>query len=152
MNDHLKQINLSHKQLAKQLKFPYSTVNLVLKNYYERLTVERSKGSSRKRQPVSAKKEQRILQLFKENLNISTRDVAKKVNMSQCYIQKAKKRAALKSFKAQIGPDRNSVQNRTAKARSRRLYDTMLTKYDCVVMDDETYCKADFKQIPGQEF
>lgn len=28
----------------------------------------------------------------------------------------------------------------------------MLTKFDCVVMDDETYVKADFKQLPGQEF
>ena len=28
----------------------------------------------------------------------------------------------------------------------------MLTKFDCVVQDDETYVKADFKQLPGKEF
>ena len=28
----------------------------------------------------------------------------------------------------------------------------MLTKFDCVVQDDESYVKADFKQLPGQEF
>lgn len=72
--------------------------------------------------------------------------------MSQSYVQKAKRRAGLNSFKAQTAPDRNANQNISAKTRSRRLYDSLLTKFDCVVMDDETYCKADFKQIPGHEF
>lgn len=46
LNKHLKNIKLSHRELAKQLKFPYSTVNSVLKNFYERLTIDRAPGSA----------------------------------------------------------------------------------------------------------
>jgi hypothetical protein len=39
-----------------------------------------------------------------------------------------------------------------AKTRARRLYQNVLTKHGgCILMDDETYVKADFKQIPGQK-
>ena len=48
--------------------------------------------------------------------------------------------------------NRDYKQNTSAKQRSRKLYTNMCTKLDCVVMDDETYVKADFKQLPGQEF
>ena len=49
-----------------------------------------------------------------------------------------------------VTPNRDDKQNTSAKAC--KLYTTMLTKFDCVVQDDETYVKADFKQLPGQEF
>ena len=49
-------------------------------------------------------------------------------------------------------PNRDDKQITSVKARSRKLYTTMLTKFDRVVQDDETYVKADFKQLPGQEF
>ena len=49
-------------------------------------------------------------------------------------------------------PNRDDKQYTSVKARSRKLYTTMLTKFDCVVQNDETYVKADFKQLPGQEF
>lgn len=152
LNEHLKNIKISHRQLAKQLQFPYSTVNSVLNKFYERLTVDREPGSGKNSKPLDVLKEKKVIKLYKTNPKISSRDVAKKVKMSQSYVQKVKKRAGLRSFKAQVGPDRNSQQNISVKTRSRRLYDVMLTKFDCVVMDDETYCKADFKQIAGQEF
>ena len=48
-------------------------------------------------------------------------------------------------------PNRNDKQNSTAKSRARKLYDNLLTKHNgCILMDDETYVKMDFKQIPGQ--
>lgn len=152
LNEHLKNLKMSHRKLAKKLKFPYSTVNSVLKRFYERLSIDREPGCGRKGKPVDGKKEKKVVQLFKSNPKMSSRDMAKKIRMSQSYVQKAKSRAALRSFKAQSGPDRSAAQNISAKKRSRRLYDLMLTKHDCVVIDDETYCKADFKQIPGQEF
>lgn len=60
-----------------------------------------------------------------------------------------KRRAGLRSFKAQAAPDLNVRQNLSAKTRSGKLYDIFLTIFDCVVMEDETYIKTDFKQIPG---
>lgn len=50
-------------------------------------------------------------------------------------------------------PDRNAKQQLIAKLRARKLYDNILTKnVGCIVMDDETYVKSDFKQLPGQSF
>ena len=51
-----------------------------------------------------------------------------------------------------VTTNRDDKQNTSAKAQSRKLYTTMLTKFDCVVEDNETYVEADFKQLPGQEF
>lgn len=48
--------------------------------------------------------------------------------------------------------NRDDKQNKMAWTRSRKLYTTVLTKFDCVVMYNETYVKAQFKQLPEQEF
>lgn len=143
---------LSYRALAMLLKYPQSTVCSVLKKFRERLTVERKPGTGGKQGIRHKKKEARVLQLFNTNPKISSRDVAKKVQMSQSYVQKVKTRAGLRSYKAQAAPDRNAQQNLTAKRRARKLYDNFLTKFKCIVLDDETYIKADFKQIPGQKF
>lgn len=63
-----------------------------------------------------------------------------------------KTRGGLRSSKVQKVANRSEEQQLRAKTRARKLYDNFLTKFSCVVMDDETYCKADFKQLPGQEF
>lgn len=50
-------------------------------------------------------------------------------------------------------PNQNDKQNKTAKTRSRLLYDDVLTKFDgCILIDDETYVKCDFKQLRCQKF
>ena len=72
--------------------------------------------------------------------------------MIKSFVQKAKKRAGLRSFKVQKAPNRNEKQNRTAKTRTRKLYTQMLTKPHCCIMDDETHVKADFRQIPGNQY
>lgn len=152
LRKHTENPHLSYRALAKLLKLPQSSVCLVLKRFRERLTVDRKPGSAGKQGAKDKKKEAHVLRLFTANPKLSSRDVAKKVKMSQSYVQKTKSRAGLKSFKAQAAPNRDAKQNLSAKQRSRKLYDNYLTKFGCVVLDDETYIKADFKQIPGQEF
>lgn len=76
----------------------------------------------------------------------------KNVGKSSSYIQKGKKRAGLEHFKAQVIPNRNAQQNISAKSCSQKFFEELLTKFDCVVMDDETYCKSDFAEIPGHDF
>jgi transposase len=149
---HTEKPDLSYRALSKLLKCPQSTVCSVLKKFRERLTVERKSGSGGKQGVKDKRKEARVLPLFTANPKLSSRDVARKVQMSQSYVQKVKSRAGLKSFKAQAAPNRDARQNLSAKQRARKLYDNFLTKFSCVVMDDETYIKADFQQIPGQEF
>ncbi|XP_055598132.1 uncharacterized protein LOC129747802 [Uranotaenia lowii] len=72
--------------------------------------------------------------------------------VSSTTVYRAKKRAGLSTNTKIVTPNRDYKQNTTAKARSRRLYTTMLTKFECVVVDDETYVKADYEQLPGQKF
>jgi transposase len=152
VHEHLQNPDLSVRKLAKKINLPKSTVSDVLNRFRQGLSVERKPGSG-KNTPVQDKKcDKKVVNYFKKNPSISVRDVAKKVKKSPTYIQQVKKRSGLKSYKAQTVPDRNAKQNAMAKSRSRKLYENILTKFDCVVMDDETYCKADFKQIPGQEF
>lgn len=144
--------DMSHGDIAKSLKIAKSTVTKVLKNFQQRLTLKRKVGSGGNHDSRFVAERKKVIKEFKKKPNISVRDVAKKVKMSPSFVQKVKKSAGLKSFKVGVAPNRNDSQNKSAKSRSRKLYDTMLKEYDCIILDDETYCKADFKQIPGLQF
>src|SRR5215207_9985614 len=152
VSEHLLNPNLSCRKLAKKLKAAKSTVSSVLKRFDERLTTARKPGSGKNRCPVSKTKDKKVIEAFTRNPNPSVREVAKKVKMSASYVQKVKTRSQLKTFKVQIAPNRRDKQNESAKTRSRKLYEQILSKHKCVIMDDETYVLADYKQLPGQEF
>ena len=72
--------------------------------------------------------------------------------MSPSFVQKVRKKAGIRSFRVNAAPHRTDKQHDVAKTRARKLYDNFLHNYNCVIMDDETYVKADFKQIRGREF
>lgn len=144
--------DLSVRDLAKTLDLPKSTVHDVLKSFSERLTVERKPRSDKnigRADPVMDRKVKRILM---NNPNLSIRTVARKIGMSPGFVQKSKQRLGLKSYKVKTVPNRNDKQNLAAKSRARRLYCEYLTKFSCVVMDDETYVLEDFQQLPGLAF
>lgn len=144
--------SFSHNDIAKSLKIAKSTVTSALKKYNETLSIDKKKGSGRKKGFVSQKKSKSVIAALNRNPGLSVRDVAKKVNMSSSYVQKVRRQAGLHSFKVNAAPNRNDKQNKTAKTRARKLYDKVIRNFNCIVMDDETYVKADFKQIPGQQF
>ncbi|XP_065080106.1 uncharacterized protein LOC135702959 [Ochlerotatus camptorhynchus] len=152
LSKHLEFPDLSHRQLGKMLNIHHSTVSRVLKRFQERLTLDHGKGAGSKPGPENKKTEGKVKRMIKANPNVSSRDLAKKIGMSQSYVQNAKKSAGLHTYKVQNFPNRDERQQSTAKTRAWKLYEKMLTKYGCCVMDDETYIKADFKQIPGLEF
>lgn len=142
----------SQNDIARCLKINKSTVQSVLSKFKKDLTVERKQGSGRKSGPVDKNKAKKVVDCFTRNPSLSIRDVAKKVKVSKSYVQKIKNYAGLKTYKAVVRPNRSEKQETSVKSRCRKLYDQFLTKYDCLVMDDETYVKADFNQLPGQEF
>lgn len=115
--------------------------------------MERTPGSGRKRGPVDKKLTKKVLKSCKDNPGLSDNDRAQRYRTSRTNIRNIRLRAGLKSYKAIKQPNRSEKQNLTAKTRARLLYTLVLTKFQgCVVMDDETYVKFDFKQIPGQKF
>jgi transposase len=143
----------SASSIAKLLKLPRSTVIGVLKRYKETLTVNRSKGGGRKPGPVDKNLHQKIIRSIKQNPGLSDGDRAKRYGTSITTVRKTRLRAGYKSYHARKHPNRNDKQSLVAKKRARILYENVLTKFDgCILMDDETYVKTDFKQVPGQKF
>ena len=72
--------------------------------------------------------------------------------MSSTFVHTSKHRQGMKSFKVKTVPNRNDKQNVTTKTRARESYHKYLTKFSCVIMDDETYVLDEFKQLPGMCF
>lgn len=144
--------HLSIRQLAKKLEVPKTTVHRVLKTFYERLTIERKPRNDKNIRRADRNLDRKVREILKRNPNLSIRTVARKIGMSAGFVQKSKLRSGLRSYKVKKVPNRNDAQNLTAKTRARKLYYDYLTKFECVVMDDETYVLEDFKQLPGLAF
>jgi hypothetical protein len=88
---------------------------------------------------------------YKNNPLLSVRDVAKRYGIPKTTVGRIKEKCSLRTYKKYKKPNRDQIQNFKAKSRSRKLYDNFLRKRSCI-MDDETYCKADFQQLPGQSY
>lgn len=143
----------SASRLAKQLKLPRNTVWRVIKRYKETLTTIRKPQANRRSGTVDRKLRGKILKTIKRNPNLSDRDLARKFGAAHSTVRRTRLREGIKSYRASKQPNRTIKQNSVAKIRARKLYDQVLTKFDgCLLMDDETYVKADFGQIPGQTF
>nr|XP_029734097.1 uncharacterized protein LOC115269462 [Aedes albopictus] len=96
LSKHLEFSDLSNRQLGKMLNIHHSTVSRVLKRFQERL--DYGKGAGRKPGPENKKTEGKVKRMIKANPNVSSRDLAKKIGISQSYVQNAKKRAGLHLF------------------------------------------------------
>ena len=90
--------------------------------------------------------------ILQKRPDLSVRTVARKTKMSSTFVHTSKHRQGMKSFKVKTVSNRNDKQNVMAKTRARKLYREYLTKFSCVIMDDETYVLEDFKQLQGMCF
>lgn len=144
---------MSVSEIARKLKMSKSTVYGIIKRYNKTLTVDRAPGSGRKAGPADKDLHRKLVRSIKQNPGLSNVDRAKKFGTTERTVRKTIKRCNLKTYHAIKSPNRTDKQNLTAKRRARLLYDNVLTKFEgCLIMDDETYVKADFKQLPGQKF
>lgn len=148
----LKNPSWSIALISKEAGAAKSTVQGVLQRYKITLSTSKSEGSGRKKGPLDPKHAKRVISTLKRNPELSNRDVAKKLGCSHYYVYKIKKENGLKSYKKMKVPDRTLLKNAVAKSRIRKLYDEHVRNVACIVLDDETYVKLDFKQLPGQEF
>lgn len=145
--------NATYASVAKSLKLPKTTVNRVIKSFMERRTIERKTGSGKKSGPKDAKLAKTIIGHMKRNPNRSLQFWATKFGVSKSYVFKIKKNSGLKSFLIQKAPGRDEKDEKKARKRARKLYDSYLRKNkNCLIVDDETYVHADFRQIPGRSF
>ena len=90
---------------------------------------------------------------LQRNPRLSLGDLAKKYNTSRSNVWYIKAKLGYTSYRVQKVPNRRDKQNENARKRALKLYHEVLVKLKgCVIQDDETYLKCDFRQMPGQEF
>lgn len=143
----------SFSSIAKHLKLHKSLVCRVLKKYVQTLSIKVAPGRGRKTGPADKKIAQKVLKSLKQNPGLSDGDRAKIFGTSSSYIRKLRLKYGYMSYHAIKHPNRSDKQNFEAIKRARKLYVNVLTKSEkCVLMDDETYVKRDFRQLPGKKF
>jgi hypothetical protein len=126
-----------------------STIYRIIKRYETEGIEELKRGSGRKAwvaTPEVVKKVKRQL----VNTNRSVREVGRKVGIHWTTVQKIKERYEIKTNKCPKIPKYTESQRKRVKTNCRKLYRMLGTKV--VVIDDETYCIADPKQIPGPKY
>lgn len=143
----------SISSIAKCLKLARRTVSDVFNRYKESLSIKRKLVSGRKQRIKDKKLAVKIRTSLKANPGLSDRDWGKRYNTSASIVLQTRQKAGYKSNKAIKCPNRNDKQSKIAKSRARLLYNMVLPKFArCILMDEETCVKMDFKQIPGQKF
>ena len=84
---------------------------------------------------------------------MSVRDFARKSKATKSTVQDVKRRHGLTIYKKQKIAKISPGQLLGAKKLARTLYEHLLKKkFDCIVIDDETYVKFNFKTLPRPQY
>lgn len=143
----------SIRLIAKEVQCSPSTTSDVIKRYKETLTYIRKPGSGGKSRFTDNKLVQKISSLATRKPNSTVRELSQKTGTSKSNVHRILKKRGLNAYRVQKCANRNDLQATRAKTRARKLYDQYLRGRDrCIIMDDETYVVADFKQLPGRGF
>lgn len=153
VDEFLKNPNSPCRLIAKSVKMSKTTVAKVIKAFKERQTVQRKSGSGGATHFKYKNKYKFIIKSFNEKSQMSVRERAKHYKISKSQMHRIMRKHDFKCFRVQKAPNRNEKQNLTARSRARKLSEKMLTNFNgCLLLDDETYVKKDFKQLPGVSY
>lgn len=144
---------MSMRKLAKEEGVSVHAVQNAIKRFGNHFTLKDLPGRGRKPGASRPDLDKKICKQFSGKKEISVRNCAKKCGTSVSMVQRVKKRNDLKTFKKQKQPKRSAIQSSLVKTRARKLYDQVLCRNEqCIIMDDETYVKLDYKTLPGPQF
>lgn len=153
VNTFLNEKGISQRTIAKRYLVSKNAVALTIKRYGETLMIKDSPKSGRPKGPRNQQLDSKIQSTISQNMNMSVRDLADKCKTTIGMVQRCKKRNNLKTYTKQRAPKRNQKQVVNIKPRVRKLYKLISSlKPVCIIMDDETYCKLDYKTMPGKQF
>lgn len=143
----------SIRWIASQLHLPVSTVRRTIIKFREEYTIEDKPKSGRPKGPANKSMEKKVVRVLKDKPLLSVRDIAKKAQTSASMVQRVKLRNSYKSYKKQKVPKLSPEQRNRAIRRARALYYQVCVGFDgCMILDDETYVKMDFKTLPGPQY
>lgn len=153
LNTYNENPGLSYLDIGRLLGVSRHTVRNVISRFKDSLSIVRKPGSVRPIGFVDRDKAKQIVTSLKRNPGLSLRKLAQKYQCSPGFVFKVKRRYGFYTFVAQKAPYRTPHQHKLAKQRARKLYTRMLVHHKgCTVMDDETYCFADFSQLPEKKY
>lgn len=153
LHKYLENPGTSKTIIAKSLNVASSTVYDVIKRFIETSSINRKERKYSPTGPVNKPAARKVIASLKTNPGLSDSDRGIRYGVSPSTGRRIRQNAGYKSYKVIKQPNRNDKQSLKAKTRARKLYQNILTKIDgCVCMDDETYVKCDFRQLPGQNF
>lgn len=142
----------SARSISKQLKIPNSTVSRVIKRFKEEKSLDRKSHKNRVSGARNEKLDEKIIKTIQKNRSMSVRDIASLHRTTRGMVQRAKKRAAMKTRKKKKVPKVTPEQRKKIKTRARKLYDFIGKNGGHLILDDETYVKADFSTIAGPQY
>ena len=85
------------------------------------------------------------------NPEISVQTLANKFKTNACTIQRVKRNSGYKSYKKKKVPRREEKQENVVICFS-KLVKKICAKKSCLIIDDETYCAAYFRSLPGHQY
>lgn len=145
--------DISLKTIARIVGVKIRTVRLRVSNYKLNISNERKQGSGGRPGPADPKMEAKVLKKIKDRPCDSMRDLARKCGTSLNMIQRVKARNDLVSCVKQKKAAKTIKQFNEGISRAKKLSEILQwQKNSCLAMDDETYVKKDFAQIPGKQY
>ena len=142
-----------HENIAKEEHISIDSVSRIIKKFGEHGELSDLPKTGQKQGPYNTNIEKKILQIYQRKPETSIRDIVQQASTSIGMVQRVKKRHNLKTYKKQKRPKRDPKQSVKALMRARKLYNVLRNKNEhCVIMDDETYCKYDYKTLPGPQY
>ena len=153
LNKYWTEKGITLKSLAKSFNVSISCVKKTIDRFGQHYSIDDLPGRGRKPGTSDPDLEKRICNVYRQHPESSVRDVAKKLGCSVGMVQRTKQRKSLKTFKKRAVPKRTEKQEQTIKTNARKLYQRICrNETECVIMDDETYVKFDYGQMPGHEY
>ena len=144
--------NSSKSFISKQLKVPLRTVQRVIKKFLDTGTVKRKAGTGLNQKPKNKKLADKVIAALKRNPGLSERELAQKYQTSKSFVHRTKKKYGMIVHKKRNVPRREEKQQTTAIRRSKLLYRCLVNEKSCLIMDDETYVKVNFRSLPGHNY
>lgn len=141
------------KKIAKIVGTSYRTAKRAIANHRINFSNTKAPKIATRKGPNDPKLEKKVVAMIERHRNASTHDLARKCQTSASMIQRVKRRNGFKTYTKQNRALKTSKQFNEGIDRAKNLTRLLSNnKNSCLILDDETYVKMDFSQLPRKEF
>lgn len=141
------------KDIAKICGMSLSTVKKRIRNYNLNISNAKKPRSGRPKAPANPETERLIVSKLKARRHDSVRDIARKCGVSHGLVQKVKVRNGFQTRVVRKKAFKTTKQHNEGIERAKELHKILKReKHSCLILDDETYIKKDFSQLPGKQY